>query len=119
MIPDDVEAYLLDLVRSSIDSRTKNGIKRNDFLDILIEMRNKQETGKEDLKPIGNENLPVAQVGKYNQVRSKVIRYLNERSQRLKIGGKISIHFRHPDILIIHFNLIVLCAYIYIEGRCE
>ncbi|KAH8299853.1 hypothetical protein KR044_006975, partial [Drosophila immigrans] len=41
--PDDLGEFFLNAVRSTVEHRLKNGIKRNDFLDQLIELRAENE----------------------------------------------------------------------------
>ncbi|XP_013112026.2 probable cytochrome P450 6a21 isoform X1 [Stomoxys calcitrans] len=47
----DVEEFFLGIVRNTVDYREKNNVKRNDFMDMLIDMKNnklmKSETGEE------------------------------------------------------------------------
>lgn len=40
---DDISKFFMDAVRNTVDHRVKNGIKRNDFLDLLIELRAENE----------------------------------------------------------------------------
>ncbi|KAH8299854.1 hypothetical protein KR044_006988, partial [Drosophila immigrans] len=42
-LPDDISKFFMDAVTSTVDHRLKNGIKRNDFLDQLIELRAENE----------------------------------------------------------------------------
>uniref|UniRef100_A0A1I8PTG9 Cytochrome P450 n=1 Tax=Stomoxys calcitrans TaxID=35570 RepID=A0A1I8PTG9_STOCA len=47
----DVEEFFLDIVRNTVDYREQNNVKRNDFMDMLIDLKNnklmKSETGEE------------------------------------------------------------------------
>ncbi|XP_032586068.1 probable cytochrome P450 6a14 [Drosophila mojavensis] len=43
VLRDDVANFFMTAVRSTVDHRIKNGIKRNDFLDQLIELRAENE----------------------------------------------------------------------------
>lgn len=50
-IPVEMENFLIKLIGDTIEYREKNNIKRNDFLDLLIQLRNKgsiAEGGKEE-----------------------------------------------------------------------
>ncbi|KAH8410922.1 hypothetical protein KR222_009838, partial [Zaprionus bogoriensis] len=42
-LPDDLHAFFMNAVRDTVEYRKKNGIKRNDFLDQLIELRAENE----------------------------------------------------------------------------
>lgn len=48
---DDVTKFFMDIVRETVDYRQKNNVKRNDFLDILIEQKN-SESGSLTLNEI-------------------------------------------------------------------
>jgi cytochrome P450 family 6 len=39
-VDDDVEKFFVDLVRDTIDYREKNDIKRNDFMQLMIQLKN-------------------------------------------------------------------------------
>lgn len=41
--PKDVTAFFIKAVKDTVDLREKNNIRRNDFMDMLIELKNKQE----------------------------------------------------------------------------
>ncbi|XP_022230419.2 probable cytochrome P450 6a14 [Drosophila obscura] len=43
LLPDDLSEFFMNAVRNTVDHRIKNGIKRNDFLDELIELRAENE----------------------------------------------------------------------------
>lgn len=46
----DVETFFVDTIRNIFDYRKANGVKRNDFIQLFIEMRQKaKETGEESL----------------------------------------------------------------------
>ncbi|CAH1400044.1 unnamed protein product [Nezara viridula] len=47
--PKETEDYIVKLVENTIEYREKNNIKRNDFLDLLIQLKNKGTVG-DDLK---------------------------------------------------------------------
>ncbi|CAH1400040.1 unnamed protein product [Nezara viridula] len=47
--PKETEDYVVKLVQDTIEYREKNNIKRNDFLDLLIQLKNKGTVG-DDLK---------------------------------------------------------------------
>ncbi|EDW32573.1 GL10370 [Drosophila persimilis] len=48
LLPDDVSEFFMNAVKNTVDYRMKNGIKRNDFLDELIELRaENQEAAKQ------------------------------------------------------------------------
>jgi cytochrome P450 family 6 len=40
MFDDDVEKFFVDLVRETIDYREKNNVNRNDFMQLLIKLKN-------------------------------------------------------------------------------
>ncbi|XP_073811907.1 cytochrome P450 6a9-like [Musca autumnalis] len=40
--PDDVEAFFMRIVRETVEYREKNNIRRNDFMDMLIDLKNKK-----------------------------------------------------------------------------
>ncbi|XP_062552470.1 probable cytochrome P450 6a14 [Armigeres subalbatus] len=44
IIPTDISDFFMNAVRQTIDYRLKNNIRRNDFMDLLIQMRNPDET---------------------------------------------------------------------------
>lgn len=39
---DDVSEFFMDIVRQTIEYREKGGVRRNDFMDLLIELKNEQ-----------------------------------------------------------------------------
>ncbi|EDW60860.1 probable cytochrome P450 6a14 [Drosophila virilis] len=43
VFPDDLSNFFMEAVRTTVDHRLKHGIKRNDFLDQLIELRAENE----------------------------------------------------------------------------
>ncbi|CAH1400041.1 unnamed protein product [Nezara viridula] len=43
--PKELEDYIVGLVENTLEYREKNNIKRNDFLDLLIELKNKGTVG--------------------------------------------------------------------------
>uniref|UniRef100_A0A1I8NNF1 Cytochrome P450 n=1 Tax=Stomoxys calcitrans TaxID=35570 RepID=A0A1I8NNF1_STOCA len=49
--PADIEEFFLGIVRNTVDYREKNNVKRNDFMDMLIDLKNnklmKSDTGEE------------------------------------------------------------------------
>uniref|UniRef100_A0A1A9WGR5 Cytochrome P450 n=1 Tax=Glossina brevipalpis TaxID=37001 RepID=A0A1A9WGR5_9MUSC len=49
-IPDKISAFILNLMRQSIDYRMKNKIKRNDFVQLLMELRNETEYEEQNEK---------------------------------------------------------------------
>ncbi|XP_073813636.1 probable cytochrome P450 6a21 [Musca autumnalis] len=38
--PDDIEAFFMRIVKETVDYREKNNVRRNDFMDMLIDMKN-------------------------------------------------------------------------------
>ena len=42
-IPDDVSAFFMKVVKDTVEFREKNSIMRNDFMNLLIQMKNKGE----------------------------------------------------------------------------
>ncbi|XP_073813630.1 cytochrome P450 6a9-like [Musca autumnalis] len=40
--PDDIEAFFMRIVRETVEYREKNNIRRNDFMDMLIDLKNKK-----------------------------------------------------------------------------
>lgn len=42
-VRDDVSAFFLKAVNDTVDHREKNNIQRNDFMDILIDLKNQKE----------------------------------------------------------------------------
>nr|XP_014290842.1 cytochrome P450 6a2-like isoform X1 [Halyomorpha halys] len=53
--PQETEDYIVKLVEDTIEYREKNNIKRNDFLDLLIQLKNKGIVG-DDMKDEIEEN---------------------------------------------------------------
>ncbi|XP_005184395.4 probable cytochrome P450 6a14 [Musca domestica] len=43
ILPDDITEFFMSLVRQTVEYRVKNEVKCNDFMDLLIEMRAKDE----------------------------------------------------------------------------
>lgn len=41
ILPKDLSDFFLGLVRETIDFREKNNVKRNDFMQLLIQLKNK------------------------------------------------------------------------------
>lgn len=56
VFPDEVSNFFMKAVRSTIDYRQKHGIKRNDFLDQLIELRAENEEAARQGKGIDLSN---------------------------------------------------------------
>ncbi|XP_061401516.1 probable cytochrome P450 6a21 [Musca vetustissima] len=40
--PDDIEEFFMRIVRETVEYREKNNIRRNDFMDMLIDLKNKK-----------------------------------------------------------------------------
>lgn len=57
-IRDEVSSFFLGIVRSTIDYREKNDIRRNDFMDLLLQMKTKDGTADDD----PNKGLTVNQI---------------------------------------------------------
>jgi len=53
--PKDVSKYFMKMVKDTVEYREKNDVKRNDFMQLLIQMKNKTQrvTEEEDIK-LGN-----------------------------------------------------------------
>ncbi|EDW60931.1 probable cytochrome P450 6a14 [Drosophila virilis] len=45
MVQDDVSAFYMRVVRETLDYRERNGVQRNDFLNLLMELRNEPNGG--------------------------------------------------------------------------
>lgn len=56
VFPDDLSSFFMKAVRTTIDYRLKHGIKRNDFLDQLIELRAENEEAARQGKGIDLSN---------------------------------------------------------------
>jgi cytochrome P450 family 6 len=39
--PKDVDSYFMNMVSDTVEYREKNGVKRNDFMDLMIQLKNK------------------------------------------------------------------------------
>lgn len=52
VFPDELSDFFMKAVRSTIDYRQTNGIKRNDFLDLLIDLRAENEEAEQQGKGI-------------------------------------------------------------------
>ncbi|KAL9922035.1 putative cytochrome P450 6a14 [Glossina fuscipes fuscipes] len=50
IIPDKISAFILNLIHQTIDYRIKNKIKRNDFVQLLMELRNESEFEHKNVK---------------------------------------------------------------------
>lgn len=48
MIPDDVTAFFMKVVRDTVEHREKNNISRNDFMDLLIKLKNERKSNPEE-----------------------------------------------------------------------
>lgn len=46
--PEDVEQFFMGIVKETVDYREKNNVRRNDFLDMLIDLKNKKLMKSED-----------------------------------------------------------------------
>lgn len=55
LVPDDVSAFFMSAVRDTVEYRVKNKVQRNDFMDLLIKLRNEQKSS--DLKDLEMEGL--------------------------------------------------------------
>ena len=53
--PKDVSKYFMKMVKDTVEYREKNDVKRNDFMQLLIQMKNKtlSVAEEEDIK-VGN-----------------------------------------------------------------
>uniref|UniRef100_A0A1A9ZPH1 Cytochrome P450 n=1 Tax=Glossina pallidipes TaxID=7398 RepID=A0A1A9ZPH1_GLOPL len=50
IIPDKISAFILNLIHQTIDYRIKNKVKRNDFVQLLMELRNETELEQKNEK---------------------------------------------------------------------
>lgn len=50
-LPKEVETYFMSILRSTIKHREVNNVKRNDFLNLLIQLKNKGHVEDDELKP--------------------------------------------------------------------
>jgi cytochrome P450 family 6 len=41
IIPDEVSNYFLNMVKNTVEYREKSGVKRNDFMDLMLQLKNK------------------------------------------------------------------------------
>lgn len=58
LIPSDVSNYFRKMVRETVDYRERNGIQRNDFMHLLIQLKNKtMTTTDEDAFKCGHSEL--------------------------------------------------------------
>jgi cytochrome P450 family 6 len=48
IIPRDVSDYFREMVRETVEYREKNGVQRNDFMQLLIQLKNKTLTAGDD-----------------------------------------------------------------------
>lgn len=55
IIQDDVSEFFMTAVRDTVNYRTKNNVQRNDFMDLLIKLRNEEKS--DDLKDLEMEGL--------------------------------------------------------------
>lgn len=39
--PDDISKYFLNMVKNTVEYREKNGVKRNDFMELMLQLKNK------------------------------------------------------------------------------
>jgi cytochrome P450 family 6 len=39
--PDDISNYFLNMVKKTVEYREKNGVKRNDFMELMLQLKNK------------------------------------------------------------------------------
>ncbi|XP_073813617.1 cytochrome P450 6A1-like [Musca autumnalis] len=44
VLPEDVHQFFMSMIKETVDYREKNRIRRNDFLDIVLEMKNNPES---------------------------------------------------------------------------
>lgn len=56
--PDEVNKYFLNMVKNTVEHREKNGVKRNDFMDLLLQLKNKTlEVAEEEDMTSGNLDI--------------------------------------------------------------
>lgn len=46
-IPNDIASFFMKVVRDTVDYREKNNIRRNDFMDLMINLKNQETSDKE------------------------------------------------------------------------
>ena len=61
-VPEDVSAFFLNVVGDTIDHREKNNVVRNDFLHLLIQMKNKGEIENDEQKTVYVGKLTVEEI---------------------------------------------------------
>ena len=50
LVPDDVSAFFLKNIRETVDYRQENKIERNDFMDLMLKIKNKsKDSGEEEI----------------------------------------------------------------------
>jgi cytochrome P450 family 6 len=59
---DDVTEFFMKIVKEVVEYREKNGIKRNDFMDLLLHLKNDESVGEDGRNNRQSERFSIEEI---------------------------------------------------------